>query len=88
MVWRIEITATAEKQLSKIGAANSKRVIAFLKRTSLSDNPRQTGKALRGTKLGNLWRYRVGDYRIICNIRDGELIVLVLEIGHRRDIYR
>ncbi|EGP58991.1 hypothetical protein Agau_C102033 [Agrobacterium tumefaciens F2] len=52
------------------------------------DDPRQTGSALQGSELGNFWRYRVGDYRIICDIQDHKLVVLVVEIGHRREIYR
>jgi mRNA interferase RelE/StbE len=51
------------------------------------DDPRELGKALRGP-LGELWRYRVGDYRIICDIRDGVLTILVLQIGNRREVYR
>jgi mRNA interferase RelE/StbE len=52
------------------------------------DNPRQSGQALRGSDLGNFWRYRVGDYRIICDLQDERLVVLVIEIGHRREVYR
>jgi mRNA interferase RelE/StbE len=56
-------------------------------RVALSDDPRRMGKALKGP-LGDLWRYRVGDFRVICDIQDGVLVVLVLQIGNRREIYR
>ena len=89
MGWRIELTATAEKRLSKMGSGETKRIITFLEtRIATLVDPRQTGKALQGSKLGNLWRYRVGDYRIICELQDQRLVVLVVEIGHRREVYR
>jgi mRNA interferase RelE/StbE len=52
------------------------------------DNPRDLGKALTGSILGAFWRYRIGDYRIICEIQDNKLCVLVVEIGNRREVYR
>ena len=88
MAWRIEITAVAEKQLAKIGAVEARRITAFLRERVSSDNPRQTGKALRGERLGKLWRYRVGDYRVVCDLQDDRLVVLVVEVGHRREVYR
>lgn len=89
MAWRIELSTTAEKRLSKIGATDTKRIIAFLEtRIATLEDPRQTGKALQGATLGKLWRYRVGDYRIICELQDHRLVVLVVEIGHRREVYR
>lgn len=51
-------------------------------------DPRQRGQALKGSALGDFWRYRIGDYRVICDIRDDVLVVLVLDVGHRRDVYR
>jgi mRNA interferase RelE/StbE len=57
-------------------------------RVATSDNPRAAGKALSGPMLGTFWRYRVGDYRIICDIQDGALCVLVVELGNRKEIYR
>jgi mRNA interferase RelE/StbE len=56
-------------------------------RVATSDDPRTMGKAMKGP-LGDLWRYRIGDYRVICDIQDGRLTVLVLQIGNRREIYR
>lgn len=88
MAWEIKLTKTAQKQLAKLGGAEALRITKFLReRIEPSDNPRISGKALTGP-LGGLWRYRVGDYRIICEIDDGVLIVLVLEVGNRREVYR
>lgn len=86
MVWRIELTATASKQLAKLDKGAAKRIIAFLRERVAAD-PRATGKLLTGP-LGGLWRYRVGDYRVICEVDDGRLRVLVVKIGHRGDVYR
>ena len=89
MVWRIDLTATAAKQLAKLDKGEAKRITTFLRqRLATLDDPRTSGKALTGPHLGAYWRYRVGDYRIICDIQDGALCVLVIEIGNRRDIYR
>jgi len=86
--WRIEIAATAEKQISRLGRTAQKSIQRFLhERLAPTDNPRQWGKPLRGEKQG-LWRYRVADYRLICDIQDAKLVVLVLVVGHRKDIYR
>lgn len=88
MVWRIDLTETAAKQLSKLGKVEVKRITTFLRdRVGNRDDPRSTGKALAGP-LGGLWRYRVGDYRLICEIQDDVLRVLVVRIGHRGDVYR
>lgn len=87
--WTIELTAAARKSLDKIGHTDAKRIRNFLKqRLATTSDPRQLGKALTGKELEGLWRYRVGDFRLICDIEDARLIVLVIEIGHRREIYR
>lgn len=89
MAWTIEVDDVALKQLKKLGRTESKRIYDFLRnRIATLDDPRKQGAALQGSKLGDFWRYRVGDYRIICDIQDHKLVVLVLQIGHRRDIYR
>jgi mRNA interferase RelE/StbE len=86
--WRIEITRTAERQITKLDRTAQKSILRFLReRLATTDNPRQLGKALQGEKRG-LWRYRVGDYRLICDIRDEVITVIVLEVGHRKDVYR
>lgn len=88
MAWRIELTETANKQLAKLDKAEARRITIFLReRLAATDNPRNTGKALSGP-LGGLWRYRVGDYQLICEIQDGVLCVLVLKIGNRREVYK
>jgi mRNA interferase RelE/StbE len=89
LAWRIELTATAVKQLGKLDKSEAKRITTFLReRLAPAEDPRNVGKALRGPQLGTYWRYRVGDCRIICDIQDKALVVLVLAIGNRRDVYR
>lgn len=89
MVWQIELTATAAKQLGKLDKTDARRLTAFLRqRLAVLGDPRTTGKALTGPERGMYWRYRVGDYRIICDIQDHRLCVLVIEIGHRGEVYR
>ena len=89
MAWAIEFQATAIKQLKKMGDAESARVRDFLhSRVKPLDDPRQLGKALQGERFKHLWRYRVGDYRIICDLQKQRLVVLVIDVGHRREVYR
>ena len=86
--WRIEITRTATKQITKLDRRAQESILNFLReRLSRAENPRQWGKALQGEKRG-LWRYRVGDFRLICDIQDEKITILVLELGHRKDLYR
>ena len=87
MTWKIKIGSKAAKSLKALDRPAKQRIEQFIDQLALADNPRQTGKALKGSLKG-LWRYRIGDYRLICQIRDDELIILVLEIGHRKAIYR
>ena len=87
MAWTIEIDRDAVKDMKKLGKTAQRRIVRFLrKRIALSDDPRETGKPLRG-RLSGLWRYRVGDYRVLCRILDQEFIVLVIAVGHRKNIY-
>lgn len=89
MAWTIEYTATALKQLHKLNRQVAKRILDFVDdRVASSREPRSNGKALAGSTYGDLWRYRVGDCRVICDIQDERLRVLVIEVGHRREIYR
>ena len=86
--WRIEITRTAAKTITKLDHQAQKAILKFRRgRLSTAENPRQWGSALQGDRQG-LWRYRVGDYRLICDIQDAKVVVLLLEVGHRKDIYR
>jgi mRNA interferase RelE/StbE len=87
MQWTIELDATAAKAINKLDKPIRERIRRFLKALAINDNPRSQGKALSGRHAG-LWRYRIGDYRIICNIQDEKIIILVLAIGHRKDVYR
>ena len=88
MGWTIEITARARKTINNLDKQAAIRVLSFLSdRLAATDNPRQLGKQLTGP-LKHYWSYRVGDYRLLCEIKDEKLIVLVLEVGNRREIYR
>lgn len=86
MVWTIEITGTAKKQLSKLDKQTAKRITGFLK-GRIGSNPKAFGKGLKGN-LNEFWRYRVGDYRIICELNNQHMIILVLQIGHRKEVYQ
>lgn len=87
MTWKIELTRKAEKDLVAIPQSIRKRISAFLHlRIGQSENPRNHGTALKG-ELKGLWRYRVGDYRIVARIEDENVTVLVVRIDHRKDIY-
>jgi mRNA interferase RelE/StbE len=85
--WKIEFDSDVEKDLRKLGKLAQKRILNFLKeKIALSSDPRIHGKALSGN-LSGLWRYRVGDYRIISKIEVNVLTVLIIKIGHRKDVY-
>jgi len=78
----------ADRQLDKLDPQVAKRILKFLnQRVRTLDNPRSIGEALRGSKLGEFWKYRVGDHRLICSIEDRRVLILVLRIGHRREVY-
>ena len=82
----VVFTRSALKQLKKIDITNQKKIKQFILDIQELNDPRTKGKALKG-KLSNYWRYRVGDYRLICDINDSEIIITVVRIGHRKDIY-
>jgi len=87
LVWTIEISSAAERQLRKLDKTTAKRLAAYLQQVVAdSADPRTRGKSLSGP-LGGLWRYRVGDYRVICELIDKRLVVLVVRLGHRSRIY-
>lgn len=89
MAWIIEYTDTARRQLRKLDKQIARRILDFMdERIAGGRSPRDTGKALTGNLLGVYWRYRIGDFRIICDIQDGKLCVLVVQIGNRREVYR
>ncbi len=88
MTWTIDYADTAKGQLRKLGKQTARRIVDYLdERIAGLENPRSAGKALTGP-FGGFWRYRVGDCRVICDIQDGALRVLVAQVGNRREIYR
>lgn len=87
--WAIQLADSAKKQLAKLAKKNpqqAQRILDYLKELQTLENPRDRGKGLVGD-LSGMWRYRIGDYRIICHIDNGELLITALELGHRREIY-
>ncbi|ETN80531.1 addiction module toxin, RelE/StbE family [Necator americanus] len=89
LAWRIEFEDAALKELAKLDKPVARRILAFLReRVAVLDDPRSVGEALKGSRLGEFWKYRVGDYRVIANIEDGALRILVLKVGNRREVYR
>jgi mRNA interferase RelE/StbE len=88
-IWSIEFEKDAEKDLRKLDKPVQKRIVKFLReRVAVLENPRSIGAALSGSTLGEYWKYRVGDYRIIVDIQDRRLCVLVVAVGNRREVYR
>ena len=89
MAWIIKYTESSGKQLKKLDKQTSLRVLDYMdERVAVLADPRSLGKNLKGPKMGEYWRYRVGDIRVICNILDGQMTVLVIEIGNRREVDR
>lgn len=85
--WQVEWDERALKELKKIDRQAQQDIITYLStRIATEESPRRFGKALVGNKTG-LWRYRIKDYRLICNIEDGNLVVLVLRASHRKNVY-
>lgn len=89
MAWAIEFDPDAVRDLKKLDRQVQAWILDFL-RTRLAplENPRDLGEPLAGTKLGSYWKYRVGDWRITCDIQDLRIIVRVLRVGNRREVYR
>ncbi|HAH52324.1 MAG TPA: type II toxin-antitoxin system mRNA interferase toxin, RelE/StbE family [Balneola sp.] len=87
MIWKVEFDDRARKELRKLDKQTQDRILKWL-RTNLAteEDPRRTGKSLKGRMKG-LWRYRVGDYRIVSQIQDEQILILIIRIGHRRDVY-
>ena len=89
MAWTVEFDPAAARELSKLDPQIARRILGFLQdRAAALRDPRSIGEALRGSRLGEFWKYRVGDYRIIANIEDRVLRILVVRIGNRREVYR
>lgn len=86
-VWRIEFDSEAARDLRKLGAEPQRLILRYLRqRIATAEDPRRFGKPLTGDLKG-LWRYRVGDYRIVASIEDDRLVVLIVTVGHRREVY-
>ena len=89
MVWRIEFDPAAAKELRKLDRPVQQRLLGFLRlRVVPLEDPRTIGEALAGERLGAFWKYRVGDWRLICDIQDERIVVRVLRLGHRREACR
>jgi mRNA interferase RelE/StbE len=89
MAWKVELDPAAERELDTLDPQIARRILKFLhSRIAPLDDPRSVGEALKGSKLGDLWKYRVGDYRLIADIQDGRIRILIVRIGNRREVYR
>lgn len=89
MIWKIEYAKSVQKSVRKLDRQTQNRLQKYLEtRLAVADDPRSLGRALQGSQFQNLWRFRVGDYRIIAQIEDEGIRILVVRIGHRREVYR
>ena len=89
MAWQINFETAAEKDLAKLDHSTVRRIVTFLREhLAVLDDPRSIGEALKGTKLGDFWKYRVGDYRMIARIEDSVVTIIVVRIGNRKEVYR
>lgn len=89
MAWAIRFEKAAAKELSKLDREVARWIVRFLsERVAELDNSREIGEARKGSSLGEFWKYRVGDYRVICKIVDSEITIVVIRLGNRREVYR
>jgi mRNA interferase RelE/StbE len=89
MTWTIELDRTAKRDLDGLDQQVRRRIFRFLyERIAKLEDPRGIGEALKGSELGDLWKYRVGDYRIIANIEDSRICIVIVRVGNRREVYR
>lgn len=89
MAWTVEFLPEAARELRKLDRQVAARLLRFLdQRVRRAEDPRSIGEPLRGERFGAYWKYRVGDYRLICSIQDQRIVVTVVRLGHRRDVYR
>jgi mRNA interferase RelE/StbE len=89
MNWKVEFDRQGKKDLDKLDSTVRGRIFRFLyERLARLEDPRSIGEALKGSELGHLWKYRIGDYRIIASIEDQRVCILVVRIGNRREVYR
>lgn len=87
MAWTIKISRTAEKEIQSLDTRVQRQLLNFFRSRINLTNPRQSGKLLKGHKK-DLWHYRLGDYRIICDLQDKSKEILILAIGHRSKVYK
>lgn len=89
MTWKIELSSLAEKNLERLDNQTSKRILKFLNKRLLAlDHPREIGEPMKESRYSDMWKYRIGNYRVIARIQDDILTILVVELGHRSEIYR
>jgi mRNA interferase RelE/StbE len=89
LAWIVSFADSVEKQLKKLAISDNQRIMDFmLGRVANLENPRSIGESLKDKRFAGLWRYRVGDFRIICDIRDKEISILVISVGHRSKVYK
>ena len=89
MAWQIEFDPAAVKELAKLDKPVARRIVQFLReRIAALSDPRSLGEALRGDELGSFWKYRLGDYRVVAEIIDRRVVIIVVRVGHRREVYR
>lgn len=89
MAWQLELSSLALKNLAQLDPQVARRILAFLHgRVATLADPRSLGAALKDSRLGEFWKYRVGDYRIVARIEDSAVRILVVQIGNRRELYR
>ena len=89
MTWRIELTDSSEGELAKLDQQIARRLLTFLhERIAPLEDPRTIGEALKGSRFGDLWKYRVGDYRIVASIEDDLVLILIVRFGHRKEVYK
>lgn len=87
--WKIEFTPESAKRLSRLGKEAEKRILKFMReRVSKLEDPRSMGEPLKGSRFAGLWRYRAGNYPISCEIQDRKILILVVLVGHRREVYK
>ena len=88
MAWKVEYAEAARRVIRKLDRQQAKRILDYMDhRVAAADDPRQLGAAMVGDRAGK-WRYRIGDDRVICQLVDERLVILVVEVGHRREVYR
>jgi mRNA interferase RelE/StbE len=89
LAWTIAFEKAAARELAKLDRAAAQRIVQFLTlRIAPLENPREIGEARKGSSLGEFWKYRVGDYRVICRIVDSTITIVVVRVGNRREVYR